>query len=152
MGLADFGEILVFICKTVKTRRICYRCYDTVVVGNFASCCQAPDSSSCLSTGNLAKNLAFARQYLKPPYHHCLKPAALKNFVFDWELCFHLCEVYHFQNLVGSELPIKHTLGEEEAALVRILVEVGLLFVSKQSEEDLPCVHSKSSASWASWI
>ena len=25
--LADFGEILVFLCKTLKTRRICSRCY-----------------------------------------------------------------------------------------------------------------------------
>ena len=36
--------------------------------------------------------------------------AFLKNLVFDWEMCFHLCEVYRFQNLVGLELPIKHTL------------------------------------------
>ena len=26
-GLADFGEILVFICKTLKARRICWSCY-----------------------------------------------------------------------------------------------------------------------------
>ena len=39
-----------------------------------------------------------------------LKPVALKNFVFDWELCFRLCEIYRFQNLVGLELPIKRTL------------------------------------------
>ena len=38
-----------------------------------------------------------------------LKPADLKNFVFDWELCFRLGEVNRFQNLVGLELPIKHT-------------------------------------------
>ena len=30
--------------------------------------------------------------------------------MFDWELCFHFCEVYGFRNLVGLELPIKHTL------------------------------------------
>ena len=40
-----------------------------------------------------------------------MKPAALKNFVPDWELCFRLCEVYLFQNSAGLELPIKHTLG-----------------------------------------
>ena len=38
------------------------------------------------------------------------KPAVVKNFVFDWVLCFRLCEVYRFQNLVGLELPIKHAL------------------------------------------
>ena len=27
-GLADFGEIFVFICETLKTRRIC-SCYQT---------------------------------------------------------------------------------------------------------------------------
>ena len=41
-----------------------------VVVCNSAGCCQAPDSSSRLSTGNLV----FTRINLKP--------AALKNFVF----------------------------------------------------------------------
>ena len=41
-----------------------------------------------------------------------LKSAVLKNFVFDWALCFRLCEVYRFQNLVGLELPIKHALRE----------------------------------------
>ena len=40
-----------------------------------------------------------------------LKRVVLKNFVFDWALCFRLCEVYHFQNLVGLELPIKHALS-----------------------------------------
>ena len=39
-----------------------------------------------------------------------LKPAVSKNFVFDWALCFRLCEVYRFQNLVGLESPIKHAL------------------------------------------
>ena len=42
-----------------------------------------------------------------------LKRAVLKNFVFDWALCFSLCEVYHFQNLVGLELPIKHAPSRE---------------------------------------
>ena len=49
----------------------------------------------CFSIGNLV----FARMNLKP--------AVLKNFVFDWEMCFRLCEVYRFQNWVGLELPIK---------------------------------------------
>ena len=39
-----------------------------------------------------------------------LKPAILKNRVFDWEVCFDSREVYRFQNLVGLELSIKHTL------------------------------------------
>ena len=68
-----------------------------MAIGNFTLCCLAPDSSSYFSTGNLV----FARMNLKP--------AVLKNFVFDWELCFHFCEVYRFQNLVGLELPIKHS-------------------------------------------
>ena len=71
------------------------------VIGNFTLCCQAPDSSSCFSTGNLV----FARINLKP--------AVLKNFVFDWEPCFHLCEVYRIQNLVGLELPIKRNLTDD---------------------------------------
>ena len=49
-------------------------------------------------------NLIFARMNLKP--------AVLKNFVFDWALCFGLCEVYRFQNFVGLELPIKHALKD----------------------------------------
>ena len=48
------------------------------------------------------KNLVFARMNLKP--------AVFKNFVFDWELSFHLCEVYRFQNKVGLEIPIKNSL------------------------------------------
>ena len=38
-----------------------------------------------------------------------LKPAVLKNFVFDSEVCFLVCEVYRFWNTVGLELPMKHT-------------------------------------------
>ena len=34
----------------------------------------------------------------------------LQNFVLDWKLCLHLCEIYRFQKLVGLESPIKHTL------------------------------------------
>ena len=40
-----------------------------------------------------------------------MKPVDLKNFVFDWEMCFYHSKVYRFQNLVGMEIPIKHTLG-----------------------------------------
>ena len=39
-----------------------------------------------------------------------LKLAVFGEFMFDWEMCYHLCEVYHFQESVGLELPIKHTL------------------------------------------
>ena len=42
-----------------------------------------------------------------------MKHAVLKDFVFDWALCFHLCEVNCFQNLVGLESPIKHTLRND---------------------------------------
>ena len=95
-GLVDFGEILAFICKTLETRRICSCCYSQLSQSNH--CRQALDSSSSFSN----KNLIFYR--MNP------KPAALKKFVFDWALCFRFCEVYLFQNLVGLESPIKHTL------------------------------------------
>ena len=75
-------------------------------MSQFSLCCQAPDSSSCFSTGDLV----FARLNLKS--------AVLKNFVFDWALCFRLCEVYHFQNLVGLELPIKHALTQSELGMI----------------------------------
>ena len=96
-GLADFQEIHDFICRTLKTKRGDFARTATVM-GNFTLCCQATDSSSCLSTGNLV----FANVNLKP--------TALKNFMFDWELCLRLYEVYRFQNLVGLASPIKHTL------------------------------------------
>ena len=73
-----------------------------MVIESVQFCCQAADSSSCFSIGNLV----FAKINLKP--------AALENFVFDWELCFRLCEVFRFQNWVGLELPIKHTLMLEK--------------------------------------
>ena len=66
-GLADIGKILDFICRTLKARRLC----SFTIIGNFTLCCQAPDSSSCFSTGNLV----FTRINLKP--------AVLKNLVFD---------------------------------------------------------------------
>ena len=37
--------------------------------------------------------------------------AVLRNFVFDWEMCFRLCAVHRFHNLVSFELPIKHTIN-----------------------------------------
>ena len=43
-----------------------------------------------------------------------LKPVVLKNFEFDKEMCFHLCEVYCFQNLIGLELLIKHVKSKRE--------------------------------------
>ena len=49
------------------------------------------------STGNFV----FARMNLKL--------AVFKKFAFDWEMSFHLCEVYHFQNLLGLEIPVKHS-------------------------------------------
>ena len=58
------------------------------------------------STGNLV----FSRMNLKP--------AVLKNFVFDWALCFRPCEVSRFQNLAGLESPIKHTLNFIEFFLI----------------------------------
>ena len=38
------------------------------------------------------------------------KSDAFKNFAFEWEMNLYLCEVYRFQNLVGLEIPTKHTL------------------------------------------
>ena len=61
-------------------------------------CCQAPYASSCFSSGSFF----FAKMNQKP--------AVLKNFVFYWGICFCLCEVNCFQNLVSLELPIKHSL------------------------------------------
>ena len=87
-GLADFGEILVFTCVALKTKRICL-----------------PRLVIVYSTGNLV----FVRVNLKPFIVQCLKLAALKNFVFDWEMRFHSYEGYRFQKWVGLELPIKHT-------------------------------------------
>ena len=85
----------MFICESL--RKIEFACVATVI-GSFTLCCQAPNPSSC-STGNLV----FARVNLKP--------SALKNLVFDWEMCFRVRKVYGFQNLVGLELPIRHTLN-----------------------------------------
>ena len=76
------------------------------------------------------ENLVFARINLKP--------AALKNFVFDWEACLRLCEVYHFQNLVGLELPIKHTLKltlyfENKISILQIIDDDELLNVTMEA-------------------
>ena len=65
-GLADFGDILDFICRTIKQGEFARV---ATVIGNFTLGCQAPDSSSCYSTGNLV----FARINVKPA-------AVLKNF------------------------------------------------------------------------
>ena len=83
-GLTDFGVILVFICKALKTKRICLCCYGVAKHQSFF----------VFSTGNVVFFLMH------------LKPAVLKNAVFDWEMCFYLCEVHCFQKLVS----IKHTV------------------------------------------
>ena len=68
-GLAGLREILVFICETLKARRICfYTCCNRV------SCQVASGPSSLPSTGDLV----FTR--LNP------KPSFLNNFVFDLEI------------------------------------------------------------------
>ena len=54
------------------------------------------------------------------------KTYCFKISVFDWEIYFRLCEVYCFQNLVGLELPIKHTLS---LALVAIKNTLQLMFL-----------------------
>ena len=51
------------------------------------------------------------------------KPAVLENFVFDWALYFHLCEVCRFQNLVALESPIKHTLNNIFIKYTRDVIE-----------------------------
>ena len=53
-----------------------------------------------------------------------LKPAVLKNFVFDWAMSFRLCEVYRFQNLVGLELPIKQAHEYDSACVANILTYI----------------------------
>ena len=81
-------------------------------LSQFGLCSQAQDSFSCIST----RNLVFSWMNLKP--------ALLKNFVFDWALCFGLCEVYRFQNLVGLELPIKHPPSLSFSELVPIKLKM----------------------------
>ena len=90
----NFWEILVFICETLKTKRIRSCWYGNWVISVFVA-----KQRTRLHVFRLETSF-FARMNLKP--------AVLKNFVFDWALCFRLCEVYRFQNLVGFELPIKH--------------------------------------------
>ena len=46
-----------------------------------------------------------------------VKPAVLKNFVFERKVCFLSPLTYQFQNLVGLELPIKRTT---EMALISV--------------------------------
>ena len=57
-----------------------------------------------------------------------LKPAVLKNFVFDWEVCFRVCEVYLLQNLVGLELPFKHTVKVDNRSLSFLSVFEAVFF------------------------
>ena len=38
------------------------------------------------------------------------KMCCFKEFVFDWQMCFHPGEVYCVQNLVGLELQVKYIL------------------------------------------
>ena len=47
-----------------------------------------------------------------------LKPGVLKNFVFDCEMCFILCEVYRFQNLEGLKLLIKHSFRSGKYVII----------------------------------
>ena len=59
-------------------------------------------SSSEPSTG-----LVFAFFNWKPRLRQDKsETCCFEEFVLKWELCFHLCEVYRFQNLVDLELPI----------------------------------------------
>ena len=57
-----------------------------------------------------------------------LKPAVLKNLVFDWALCFRL---YRFQNLVGLKLPIKHALSFIIIEILPYLKDVSKSSISK---------------------
>ena len=86
----------------MKGRQLCSRCYGSRQLYSLLP-------STRLVFVFFIWNLVFARINLK--LQTPLKPAAFKNFVFDWELCLRLCEAYRFQNLVGLELPIKHTLN-----------------------------------------
>ena len=92
-GLTDFGRILVLFAKPCKR-------------GEAARAAMVTESVQSLLPST---RLVFVFFKWKPRFARMnLKPAVLKNFVFDWALCLRLCEVYHFQNLVGLELPIKH--------------------------------------------
>ena len=84
-----------FICENLKRGE-----FARAALSQVNLCCQAPDSSSY----SLIGNLVFAKMNMKP--------AVLMKFVFDWTLCFRLCEVCRFQNLVRLKSPIKHILKE----------------------------------------
>ena len=94
-GLAAFGEILIFICKTLRARQGCSRCYGIRV------------SAILLPIIRLVSTFFNWKPHLGPDR----SKAYLKNFMFDWEMCFHLCGVYRFQNLVRLELLIKDPFG-----------------------------------------
>ena len=89
--MADVGEIIASICDALKTRRICSRCYSKSVTLLFVDKHQ---TRLCV----FQQETSFSQ-----------------NFVFDWEICFRLCDAYRFQNLEGLELPIKHTLSRTES-------------------------------------
>ena len=72
--------------------------------------------STCFSTGNVV----LARVNLKP--------AVLKNFVFDQEICFLLCEGNRFQDLEGLELPIKHAQSLVDCRRAEVHLRISLLF------------------------
>ena len=77
-GLADFGEILDFICKTLKTKQLCSHVATVIVTLLF-----------------VAKHQTRLRVFQQEPRLRQDKS----------ETC-----CYRFQDLVGMELPIKHTL------------------------------------------
>ena len=92
-SLADFREIFVFICETLKTRQ-------------FARAAMVIESVQFL----LSTGLVFLFFNWKPCFRQDhLKPAVLKNLVFDWTLSLLLCEVCLFHDLAGFKSPIKHT-------------------------------------------
>ena len=97
-GLADFGQTLISFAKLRK--RV-----------EFARVATALPSTGHVSVF-LNWKLLFTRMNLKP--------ADLKNFVFDSKMCLRVCEVYRFQNLVGLELPIKHKLRVNRIIELRV--------------------------------
>ena len=79
--LADFGGIVVFICEALQTRR-------------FARAAMVIESVQSLlpSTG-----LVFVFFNREPRFRQDeSEPAVLKHSIFDWALCFRLCELYRF--------------------------------------------------------
>ena len=111
---AVFGEIIVFICEPLKMKWISsVHQFISVaaVIGNFYSFLPSTRLVIVLST----ESLNFVRKNLK------LVHSVLKDFVFDWEMYFLFCEFCRFENLVGLELPIKHTLTVMEIWTIEAL-------------------------------